>query len=80
MKKKKDIPKKDTLDETLAKITTSGLHIKIIEASSPEAQEHCAYESCNAAVVFTMEGLSVCQEHAVSLMHCFIPDVKSKKE
>lgn len=79
MSKKKAVPEKlETINETLAKITTSGLHIKILEVSSQEAQEHCAYESCDEAVVFSMEGLYVCQEHAVSLMHCFIPERKKK--
>ena len=78
--KKKGIPKTvETIDETLAKITTSGLHIRIIASSAPEVKDHCAYESCDDAVVFTMEGLTVCQKHAVSLMHCFIPDRKPMK-
>ena len=64
----------ETLEETIEKIKKSGLDIGVIDASSPEAKEHCAYQSCCESVVFTMESLFVCQKHAVSLMHCFIPE------
>lgn len=81
MKKETETKKtEETLDETLAKIEKSGLGIRLIDPSSPEAKEHCAYQSCDDAVVFTMESLFVCQKHAVSLMHCFIPDRNPKKK
>lgn len=69
----------ETINDTLAKIKESGLGIGLIDPSSPQAKEHCAYQSCDDAVVFTMEDLPVCQKHAVSLMHCFIPDCKTKE-
>lgn len=76
----KETEQKETINETLAKIQNSGLAIKTIAPSSEEAKEHCAYQSCTDKVVFTMEDLPVCQKHAVSLMHCFIPDIKPKNK
>lgn len=73
---KKEEEKPETIDETLEKIKASGLYVSIIELSSPEYKEHCAYQSCDDQVIFSVEHLSVCQKHAISLMHCFIPDRK----
>jgi hypothetical protein len=76
MKKEAEI--KETLDETLETIRKSGLGVALIDPSSEEAKDHCAYQSCKEAVVLTVETLPVCQKHAISLMHCFIPDCKPK--
>jgi len=72
MNKREDIPK--TIDETLEVIKESGLYIRLVDSETEEAKEHCAYMSCNESVVFSVEDLVVCQKHAISLMHCFIPD------
>jgi hypothetical protein len=77
-KETEEIEEIETIDDTLAKIRKSGLCIKIVNPSSTESKEHCAYQKCNEVVKFTMESLLVCQKHAVSLMHCFIPDCKPK--
>lgn len=72
MKRKEKIDETEKADKTQKQIKKSGLCIRTVELS--EAKEHCAYQSCNESVAFYLESLFVCQNHAVSLMHCFIPN------